>query len=276
MGARAVPRRAPGAPVALALLALLAAGCNVVRPKALVIGVDGLRADELERARTPALDGLAARGAATFDARPSADGGASWSVLLCGVSPAADGDALPSLFERLKAVRPRAETGWFTAGDDALPGAAHAGVDCFFAPSDAGRSSVERDRETIDAALEALAGGGRFGGADLELAFVHLSGPDAGDGAEAGLAATDALVAELLAAIEARPARREERWLVLVAATGGAGDDQGRLPLVVAADGLLPHRIELVDASLSDVAPTVLSWLDVPRGKLPGRRLAPR
>jgi arylsulfatase A-like enzyme len=93
----------------------------------------------------------------------------------------------------------------------------------------------------------------------------------------------DALVGEMLAAIRSRASRRDERWLVLVTTDHGGLDEAGEhvdnadprvhtIPLLIAADGVLPGKLDLRGASLYDVAPTVLDWLGVPPEEaLPGR-----
>jgi hypothetical protein len=312
MGARVV------SPVALVLLAALATGCAVARPRALVIGIEGVSAADLALAPTPALDALVSRGAAGSAAVEAYGGTEAWAVLLTGAGAegegatpdvsddawlrfvegagslpeaAADGAddarptdegspaAIPTIFGRLKAARGRAETGCFNAGSEialgpgSLLGASRAGLDCFFSPLDRETSVAWRDRETADAGIEGLSGAGRFGGADLELAFVHLA-PDAGAPPEQRAAAADRLVGELAAALAARPGRGEEQWLVVVALVPGGGAPPR---LVTAADGILPHRIDLEGASLADVAPTVLAWLGIGGGnELAGRPLVPR
>lgn len=251
--------------------ALLAAGCAAPtgRQKALVIGIDGLRAEDL--AQAPALSELASQGT-----RVDIDGAAGFAQLISGAG--ADG---PTLFERLKASQPDAETACFPSAPvlNLAPGApARAALDCLLLPA-ADASAAERDRAAVEAAYEALAGAGRFGGADVDLVCVHMSAPGevrpGSPEARAALAEADAHVAHLLAPLERRPQRAEEDWLVIV--TAGAPPEAGAAPLLVVAEGVLPGRADLAGASAADVAPTVLAWLgvDVKQGELAGRARLP-
>jgi predicted AlkP superfamily pyrophosphatase or phosphodiesterase len=340
----------------VAALACPSLGCAAGLPRALVIGIDGLRPDQLRLAHTPVLDALAADGTATGEARNAwtrerawnGHGATNWGVLLTGVSPSVskltqngdaqhrisddawlaapprlathlplddwlvesfwyfsmtsirvllqafrDPDPVPTMFGRLKAAHPGAETGCFSAWPGialepgTILGASRSGVDCFYSPRDADASAAERDRATADAAIEALAGQGRFAGAGAELVFVQLSQCDAaghaGTDSRTSIESVDALVGEMLAAIRSRATRRGERWLVLVTTDHGGLDEAGEhadnadprvhtIPLLIAADGVLPGKLDLRGASLYDVTPTVLDWLGVPaEGALPGR-----
>jgi hypothetical protein len=252
--------------------ALLAAGCAAPsgHPKALVIGIDGLRAEDL--AQAPALSELASHGT-----RVDTGGAAGFAELISGAG-AAEGLDGPTLFERLKASQPEAETACFPSAPvlHLEPGApARAALDCLLLPA-ADAPAAERDRAAVEAAYEAL---GRFGGADVDLICVHLSAPgEAQPGtpeARAALAEADAHVARLLAPLERRPRRQDEDWLVVV--TAGAPPQAGAVPLLVVAEGVLPGRVDLAGASPADVAPTVLAWLGVgvPKGELAGRPRLP-
>ena len=215
-------------------------------------------------------------------------------------------EVVPTVFGRLKHRRHDAETGCFNTwpgialGPGSILERSRASVDCVYSPADepgaADRPAAERDRDTTDAAIEALSGAGRFGGADVDLTFVHLSQCDAaghaGDYASepyrASIEAADALIGELLDAIDARATRREEQWLVIVTTDHGGRSDAGEhadntdplvrtIPLSVSADGILPNRIDLSRSSLYDVAPTVLAWLGLPLDEaMPGTARARR
>src|SRR5262245_56079207 len=112
--------------------ALLAAGCAAPsgHPKALVIGIDGLRAEDL--AEAPALAQLASHGT-----RADTGGGSGFAELISGAGTA-EGDPAPTLFERLKAAQPEAETACFPSAPvlDLAPGApARAALDCLLLPA---------------------------------------------------------------------------------------------------------------------------------------------
>lgn len=320
--------RRRGPLVALAA-SLLLAGCAAHARKVLIVGVDGLRADQLAQAETPTLDALAATGALRLDATNAwtpeepfnGHSATNWGVLLTGVAPAESGltangddehfiddDAEPgsktrvaTLFGWIKAFDPQKETGafhtWAGIGLErgTILGNARSAVDLHFS-SRADRPSAERDRETLDATVEALLGRGRFSRADPDVVFVHLSAVDAAGHAHtyddpvyrASIEAVDALIAELLAALAQRPSRPREDWLVLLSTDhGGPADEMGHadnsdpavhtIPFLVSGDGVLPQHWDLAGVTLYDVTPTVLDWMgvEVPRGALAGRSRVP-
>ena len=310
----------------LAAVCALASGC-VGNPRALIIGIDGLRPDQLAAAHTPTIDALAARGAIAWDATNAwtADdawnghSATNWGVLLTGVSPRTadlthngdtehlvddDGDEeglVRTMFGHAKRANPEAQTACFNTwgGIGMEPGtilaAARTSVDMHFS-SRSESSSAERDAETVQAALEALTGTGRFSSADVDLMFVHISQVDAAGHAHtyddpsyrASIEEVDALVGQLLAAIEGRENRKKEDWLVILSTDhGGPSDEYNHadnddpqvrtIPFVMALDGILPGTLDLNGASLYDITPTVLDWMEVeiPGGRFPGRSRLP-
>lgn len=280
------------APLLLALAAL-AGGCASSHQKVLLIEIDGLRAEELANAKTPALDSFGARGVLQpgelgIREAQAPEAIESFGVLLRGAREEPDGPALPTVFERLKAHDARAETACFASVREPVLDRAHPAFDCYYVAAD-GASAEERDRAAVEAACEALSGSGRFGGADVSLCCVRLSALGGARLAAAGgaypvaaLEAADGLLGALLAPLETRPGRADERWLVLVTTDAGGrledGDPASReVFLAAAADGFLPGTLKLEGATLEDLAPTVLDWLEVPvpEGDLPGRSRLP-
>ncbi len=91
----------------------------------------------------------------------------------------------------------------------------------------------------------------------------------------------DAALGRLLAAIEARPQRARENWLILVVTDhGGSGTQHGenrpehrRVPLILAADRLPPQSGAFLPLGLRqvDIVPTLLQHLGLPVHGLDGR-----
>ncbi len=289
-------------------------------PHVLVIGLDGVRPDQLPLADTPALDALAAAGARSLTGtnawepdRPwNGHSATNWGVLLTGVTPArngatANGDEehaigvdnpapgrVDSLFGLARGARPGTRTALFNTWggirdqEGTLLGRDGSSIDHWHHPRGDG-SSEERDLETVAAALDHLTG------AAPEVVFVHVDGADgaghahtyAGVEYRTAVTRTDALVGKLVAAVDARPTRADERWLVLVTSDhGGPADGTGHsdnsdpavytIPFVLRADGVAPGW-DLGVPRLVDVTPTALDWLGVdlrPLG-LDGRSLLP-
>jgi hypothetical protein len=215
----------------------------------LVVGIDELGPRSSFGVAESALEELARKGSSS-----ALDGGGGWTALLTGRAHPEEGAA--TVFDELKAAFPTAEAGCFPSSPKLAltPGTLLAGsrgaIDCYAFSTDALASGAP-DRAAAEAAREALAGSGRFGGADLDLAFVQLAGTEK-------TGETERLVAWLLEPLARRDERQGERWLVLVVGVG----DQGRV--IAAGDGLLPGRIMLSGATLQDLTATALEWLGVP------------
>ena len=274
-------------PLALLLLALLAAGC-IEGPdpeperakKALVIGIDGMRADALEVAETPNLDGLIATGAWSLSASTQRGAptvsGPGWSSLLTGV------DADKHLIH--------GNGGWdqFDRSYPTLLGRAHSlglgtAASIHWLPI---QTDIIED-EVLDVATPATDDELVTEGMELTLfdhdlgvyfvAFDELdaAGHDGGYGNEyPGYVATveriDGYVGRLLDARDGRTGRADEDWLVVVTSDhgglgtghGGVSDDERTIPLVFDGPGLVPG--EIVTGTLvshMDVHPTVMQFL---------------
>jgi len=277
-------RSEPPAPadVASDATSTCAGPAEIARRRVLLIGVDGVRADALQVARAPHLAGLARAGTASWDAEV-ADvtlSGPSWTALLTGVGADKHGvwdNAFsdhrladwPTVFDRLRGERPDTWLGAFVAWrplrERILPGEA--------LDRNAWRSQDES--VTVEAARALRT-------KDAHLTFVHLDAVDAaghrhGYGPDntlylRAIEAADAQVGRLLAAIERRPTRSAEDWLVVVTTDhGGTGfGHRDDLPdnrrVFVIASGLGPAGSAFTRATprLTDVAPTILAFLGVP------------
>lgn len=300
------------------LSALLAVACasvspaprtpRALRPHALVIGIDGLRPDQLLRAHTPALNRVMARGFLVADAKNvwgprnpyNGHSAPNWAAVLTGrdpqdtgISENGDGEHLVddtgqlhgsvrSLFGWMHVHDPLLETALSNTwpGIGLAPGTilerSGTVVDIHIHPL-GDRPAAERDAEQVAALCRALRE------RDPAFVFVHLSAIDAA-GHEftyedpryrAAIERTDALVGELLGAIERRPTRSAERWLVLVTsdhggpsnATSHADNSDPRthtVPLLGSADRI---QFEIVGKrSIYDVVPTVLEWFEIKPG----------
>ncbi len=232
-------------------------------PKVLVIGIDGLRADQIDATPTPNLDQLAGAGARTLTATNcwTADkawnghSATNWGTLLTGRLPDVhgatangvrdhhigrdrDGLQIDSFLGMVKDVNPALRTAVVNTwpgirGEDwTLLGQDTSVCDWWFHPTE----EVDgKNRDTVG--MEALAA--RLSGADgpgPDVSFLHIDGVD-GAGHEHGydsaqyrktLAEVDLALGPMLDAIAARPQRNQERWLVLLTTDhGGAGTGHG-------------------------------------------------
>lgn len=272
--------------------------------KVLVIGIDGCRFDALKQADATHLDALMAAGAVAqptriFPARyREADtiSGPGWSNVLCGVwadkhrvmdneftSP--NYDEFPHFFTRLKAVQPEAKTasfsGWGPIATKILRDA-----DVAFDAEREDHNYELADQEVIAKASRHL------GEADPTATVVYFGQVDAAGHADgfhpsvptyvAAIERVDGYVGKLLEAIESRPTRKNEEWLVLVTTDHGgsgtshsSGHDNPEVAcswLVVSGDGAKPGVIS-GERGQVDLVPTALAYLGVeldPAWKLDG------
>ncbi|MGB5811607.1 MAG: alkaline phosphatase family protein [Polyangiales bacterium] len=249
----------------LALFLSCDGGSDPSTPRALVVGIDGVRPDALDTASTPGMDALASDGTIYRDAFAGGQpgtrteqrtlSGPGWSSILTGVWVDKHGvqfndfagsrfDEYPHFFRRIREVRPDATLSSFvtwTPIHDQILGTEDA--DVAFSPS--AESSEEAD------ALVAAAVVDHLGGQDPDVVFVHLDNPDAQGhrhtfSAEtpeylAAIEGADAQVSSMVEAIRARPEFEGEDWLVVVITDhgglgnlhGGQSTEERTIPLIV-------------------------------------------
>jgi len=243
-------------------------------PKVLVIGIDGVRADALLDAETPAIDGLVADGCIALDASAPAQtvSGPGWSTVLCGVWPdkhrstdnrflITDYERYPSLFTLARRARPGIRTAYF--GNWGPIGERILAKD----PIDVrvSRADTKDDAPHTAACVEAMRTD-----AALDLVFLYLGEVDE-VGHAAGfhrdsaayrdaIAEADARVGAVLEAMRSRPGFARENWLVLLVTDHGGTIDlnHGRdiaehrtIPFIVsggsAARGVLRGTVNQTD-----------------------------
>ena len=237
---------------ALLLAASLSVSAEAPRTqRVLAIGLDGVRPDALAVARTPNLDKLIRRGAYTTNTqilsqrytKSNTISGPGWSSILTGVWADKHGvhdnkftgknyEHFPHFFDRLKSQYPQAQTASFV---DWVPIDEHivssADMRKRYAPKD-GPDYVRTDAEIARDASQHLAKG------DPTATFVYLGAIDE-TGHRHGFHPTvkeyvsaievvDGHVGRLMAAIQQRPGRAREDWLILVTTDhGGLGTGHG-------------------------------------------------
>jgi predicted AlkP superfamily pyrophosphatase or phosphodiesterase len=280
-----------GLPLLLTVLVGCAVDADPPRPKVLVIGIDGVRADVLREVSTPALDALIADGAWTDEARTGLPtvSGPGWSSFLIGVWSDKHGVTdnsfegenyaeYPDFLTRIEQVRPELST---FAVADWLP----------LVASVIGRPTISDAidvKEVLDgydlgwlAADEASVARAvaHLGSADPDALFVYLGNPDEvshntgsiGDEYRAAIAQADGHVRQLMEAVRARPGFANEDWLVLVSTDHGRtadGDHGGDSPeertIFFLASGAAAIRGRPdAPVNIVDVAVTALAHLGI-------------
>ncbi len=250
----------------------------------LVIGIDGCRPDGIEAARTPALDRLIDGGifvrASCLPPRPTiADSvsGPGWAAIVTGVWAEKHGirdnsfrgsriDRFPHFFARLRAAGFRGKLAsvvhWEPIKSQLVRGSAD--VD----------EAYGSDDQVADRAVALLQDRA------VRVLFVHFDDADhAGhtygfdpklDRYRAAIEAIDRRIDRVLSALDARPTRRSEDWLVLVTSDhggsgkghgGGAKDVKRRTSFIIASGRAFIGKRLTRAAFLPDVAATALYHL---------------
>ena len=263
----------------------------------LVIGIDGCRADALLSADAPHLHKLIANGVVTYQAfaggekggvtEQATSSGPGWSSILTGVWRNKHGvsdntfsgdayDLFPHFFQRLKEVEPNAYLSSIVSWNP-IDEAIVEPVDEFtdFRGKGNGNSEIARDRSVRDMAVA------HVGSADPDVLFLHFdqvdgAGHSGGYGAHIAsylraIAGVDALIGEVLEAIENRPNRDQEKWQVIVTTDhGGIGTGHGgqsadeRTIFFITSGDETPHIVSEAQPGHTAVPATVLTYLDIP------------
>ena len=272
---------------------------SMTDPRVLVIGIDGVRVDMLERAATPMLDSLAAAGFFSDEARTRVRtvSGPGWSSMLTGVRTEKHGvdsndfhgnryAEWPDFLTRLERERP--ELGTFAVLDWPPLGTTDSGGPLI---SDAIDVKVNLDGEadgygpadsaSVAAAVEHLRS------ADVHAAFVYLGDPDVvshetdsfSSEYRASIERADSQVGELVTALRARPGYGSENWLILVSTDHGrndAGGHGGNSPsettifFLAAGPAVAPGRTDC-PPDITDVAATALAHMGIVTEDLDGK-----
>ncbi len=263
------------------------------RRKVLLIGLDGVRYDTLQRAAAPSIRALAARGFLSrtwLYVQPMAPtmSGPGWSTIATGVWPDKHrvrgndfaGHELaryPDFLTRIERIAPRLSTysiaDWppinvSTAAGPVIGSEVDLRVN-YNGDATAGgwvATDARITREAVD----------RLRTQDPDVTFVYLGNPDvvahnSGAGAAylSSIETSDAQVGELVAAVEARPTYAQEDWLIVVTTDHGHVDAGGhggftwqeRQSFIVAAGGAIPRGPLPFQPRLVDIVPTVFAHL---------------
>ncbi|QDT70863.1 alkaline phosphatase family protein [Lacipirellula limnantheis] len=272
--------------------------------KVLVIGIDGCRFDAVKQADAPHLDALMKAGAVAQPTRifpahyREADtiSGPGWSNILCGVwadkhrvmdneFTAPNYEEFPHFFARLKEAKPEAVTASFS---DWGPIAKR-----ILSAADVTFDANETDKDYVSGDVAVTAAASKYlREADPAATVVYLGQVDETGHKEGfhpsvapyvkAIEQVDGHIGELLKAIELRPTRADEDWLILVttdhggSGTGhGGGHDNPEVAcswLVVSGDAAQPGKIAGEHGQV-DLVPTALKHLGVvvdPAWKLDG------
>lgn len=225
----------------------------MTRPHILFAGIDGVRYDILRELDTPALDRVAGPGflqAVQVNPAGPTISGPSWATMVTGVLPPAhrifDNDLtdhdlarFPDFLTLARRAHPRLPT--FAAADWEPLVSSHSGGPIiagggFLPERPRGRQATAADwhagdQQVVDRATEHLAGLESEPGS---ISFVYQLGVDSAghrDGVDDRyrefVVASDRRLGQLLDAVDRRPARDREDWLIIVATDHGHLDQGG-------------------------------------------------
>ncbi len=205
--------------------------------KVLIIGLDGARPDAIQAASTPTIDALVANGTYSWDVLNEGvtSSGPGWSNILTGVWQdkhgvidnsfnGSDYANYPSLFERIEGYDPDLYTmsicEWHPINDIIISQ---------FADEVINTSDPSDTEAKVISALTFK---------DPDIMFVHLDSPDHAGHSYGfspdvpqymtALEDVDTSIGKMLEALEARPTRQEENWLIILTTDhGGLGTSHG-------------------------------------------------
>ncbi len=254
-----------------------------LKPKALLIGIDGLRADSLQAVQPPYLGALISKGGFSYEAQAGdhTSSGPGWSTVLTGVREAKHGvldnaftsshlDRYPSIFHYLQTEKPTLKTAsivsWQPLDDQIIKD----GWVREYLPYD--------HEEDLPIATRAAALLSRSP-VDFLFAYfmpVDTAGHDHGfDDAvpeyKEAILKVDKYVGKLMKAITRRPSYNQESWLVMVTSDhggkgtghGGTSPEEKTIPVVMHGLAVKPGKITPTP-SQADIVPTLLQHLGVP------------
>ena len=234
--------------------------------KVLIIGIDGCRADALELAQTPNIDGLIANGIYSPNAlnEDITISGPGWSAILCGVwSPKHlvtgndftinDYENYPSIFRHAEEFDSTINTLSICHWDPINDYIVQSYVDF--------KLNVSTDAEVSSQAVSYISAN------DPDLTFLHFDDVDyAGHGYGfnpavpeyiSAIETVDALIGPILQAIQQRPNYSNEDWLILVSSDhGGVSTSHGgtsiehREVAFIASGNNIAQQVVLKDSTL--------------------------
>ncbi|MBB5869710.1 hypothetical protein F4553_003089 [Allocatelliglobosispora scoriae] len=287
---------AAAATVALAAAALVAtaptAHAAPLTKKVLVVGMDGLNWAKVVDATAPTLDSLAAGGTlgeSLLYCSPVAasSSGPGWSTIATGVWPDKHGvkdntfagkqyATYPDFLTRLEQTDPSLSTlsilDWAVLHTQGTFGPA---IDTRITYDGDANGYVGEDAKVTTDAVQQL----RY--SDPDATFVYLGNTDVvahasgtGTAYRTAIEKQDAQLAQMLAAISARPTYATEDWLIVVTTDhghnnpggghGGCGVDAERRTWVLAKGTGHTAGLRPIDTKLADVAGTVFAHLGYP------------
>jgi hypothetical protein len=253
---------------------------QVVR-KVLIIGVDGMRPDAMLAANTPTFDALIANGAFSTQcfAEDITISGPCWSSILTGVHRAKHGvndnsftspnySTYPHFFQRLQQ----------SCDASTVSIAQWAPINTQICQANADVSLTGVPGASVAAAcIEQLQT------ADPDVLFLHFDDVDHAGHASgfsptipeylAAIEGVDALVGQVIAAIDARSTAAQEDWLIIVTSDHGGTPDRthGRnipehrlTPLIVSGDSTAAGTTIAPAPEIVDVPATVMHFLGLP------------
>lgn len=250
-------------------------------PKVLLIGIDGLRGDALASADTPSMDRMIDEGAwsltASTQLASATVSGPGWTSMLTGVDSDKHGISMNGGYTEINRFYPTLIGRAHELGLSTATAIYWIPIQMSLIESGSIDEFILGDDDPITEEMVRMLQEGTHDVHFLALDDVDYAGHRSAFVPEepsyrAAVEVADTQVGRVLDAIEARPTRAQEQWLVaLTADHGGDADGHGTLnaenrtiPLLLWGDGLVLGELPGESISHMDAHPTLMAHLGYP------------
>jgi len=256
-------------------------GATPLLPKALFIGIDGLRGDGIPDSETPHMDGLIEAGTWTLEASTQLQAqtvsGPGWTSMLTGVDADKHGITENGGWDLIDRSYPTLIGRAHTLGFSTATAVHWIPIQMMIIELGVTDESVLGTDEAVTDGMAHLLAAGDFDVHFAALDDVDHAGHSTGFSTDnpdyvAAVEMADSQVGQMLQAIADRPTRDQESWVVLITADhGGSGTSHGpqdadnqTIPLLIWGDPVPSAQLDPGVGSHLDIHPTLMAHMGHP------------
>jgi predicted AlkP superfamily pyrophosphatase or phosphodiesterase len=249
--------------------------------KVIFVGIDGLRGDGIPGSETPNMDRLTEGGTWTIGASTQLQAqtvsGPGWTSMLTGVDSNKHGITENGGWEQIDRTYPTLIGRAHDVGLSTVTAINWLPIQLMIIERDVTDEVIAGDDEAITGGMVEVLEDGDFDVHFVALDDVDHAGHSTGFSLENpdyvnAIETADARLGQLLSAIEARPTRSGEDWMVLITSDhGGSGTSHGALdadcrtiPLIVWGDSVRADELAPGVGSHLDIHPTLMAHMGHP------------